>query len=166
MKEDMDVQAALTGQYRAGLGMLRQCIERCPDEVWASGEHPRQFWRIAYHALFYTHLYLMPRLEDFEPWEKHQGQARALWLDDEEPPVNETTYSREEVLEYLSSVEERVSDWVAALGLSSTESGFYWYKIPKLDHQVLNVRHLGVHVGQLQELLYARGVDLDWMGRR
>ncbi|MBN8691178.1 MAG: DinB family protein [Armatimonadetes bacterium] len=165
----MELQAALKGQYKAGLAMLRQCVEDCPDDLWAlapSG-HPRTFWRIAYHALFYTHLYLMPMKSDFVPWEKHQSQATCLWDDDEEGiPPEETTYSKSEVLSYLDWIVKQVDAWVDALDLASPKSGFSWYRIPKLDHQLVNLRHLGTHTGQLQELLFARGMDSNWIGRR
>lgn len=163
----MELSRALEGQYRAGLAMLRQCIERCPDAAWAAGDHPRSFWRIAYHAIYYTHLYLMPEEKDFEPWEKDQPHARILWDDDEAgvPPV-ETTYSQSEMLDYLTLVESNLKPWIEKIDFEAPTSGFSWYKIPKLDHQLVNLRHLGIHIGQLQELLFARGIDLDWVGRR
>jgi hypothetical protein len=163
----MELQAALKGQYKAGLAMLRECIERCPDAVWTAGQHPRTFWRIAYHALFYTHFYLMPTMEDLVPWEKHVPHARILWDDDEDGmPPTDVFYSREELLGYLDMAVTNVDGWVDALDLAAETSGFDWYQIPKLDHQLVNIRHLGVHVGQLQELLYAEGVELDWISRR
>ncbi len=164
----MDVKPALIGQYRAGLAMVRQCVEVCPDEVWsAATEHPRTFWRIAYHALFYTHFYCMPDHETFTPWAKHVPHGVILWDDDEDgvPPA-ETTYSQADLLEYVDFISANIGDWVAALDLESQQSGFPWYKIPKLDHQLVNLRHLGIHLGQLQERLFAVGIDTDWVGRR
>lgn len=161
------MKEALVGQYLAGLAMLRECIETCPDDLWASGQHPRTTWRIAYHALFYTHLYLMPRYEDFVPWDRHQDQATILWLDDDAGvPPEETTYSRAGLLTYLDFLVDRVPGWVEALVLASNESGFYWYSIPKLDHQLLNLRHLSVHVGQFQQILFPAGHDPSWVTRR
>lgn len=166
---EMDLNAALKGQYKAGLAMLRECVDLCPDDLWvaAPSGHPRTFWRIAYHALFYTHLYLMPTEHDFLPWEKNQPQARVLWADDEDGvPPEETTYSKAEVIGYLDWMVGQVDAWVDALDLGSQESGFSWYRLPKLDHQILNIRHLGTHVGQLQELLYARQLEPSWVSRR
>lgn len=164
----MEVKHALLGQLRAGLAMLRQCIEVCPEDVWAAAnEHPRTYWRIAYHALFYTHFYLMPDQDSFVPWAKHQNQAVILWNDDEDGvPPDETTYSQADLLDYMILVEAEVERWLDALDLESPESGFPWYEIPKLDHQLVNLRHLGIHVGQLQERLFAVGIDTDWVGRR
>lgn len=164
-KWGMEVQRALKGQYGAGLAMLRECIQLCPDDLWASGVHPRTFWRIAYHALFYTHLYLMPTEKAFVAWEKHHDQARILWDDDEEGvPPQETTYTQKDLLEYLDFIHTSMPNWVDALDLNAPTSGFSWYRIPKLDHQFVNLRHLGIHVGQLQELLYAHGIEPGWVG--
>jgi hypothetical protein len=55
----MDLRAALKEQYHAGLAMLAECVEKCPDDLWTSGTHPRTFWRIAFHAAFFTHNYLV-----------------------------------------------------------------------------------------------------------
>lgn len=163
----MELKLALEGQFRAGLEQVRQCIERCPDDLWSEGKHPRTFWRIAYHTLYFTHLYFMPLREDFIGFERHQDQAYCLWDDDSEglPPV-ETTYSREEMLGYLQHILDGMHGWLAAIDLESEDSGFYWYRIPKLDHILVNLRHLGIHTGQMQELLYSRGIDLDWIGRK
>ncbi len=52
------VKTGLLRQYKASFDMLRQAVERCPDDLWLEGTHPRNTWRIAYHAANYTHLYL------------------------------------------------------------------------------------------------------------
>jgi hypothetical protein len=55
------LRSALKSQYHATLAMLRAAIRRCPDDLWTgSGGHANPFWRIAYHTLFYAHLYLQP----------------------------------------------------------------------------------------------------------
>ncbi|HXH60838.1 MAG TPA: hypothetical protein VNI20_05715 [Fimbriimonadaceae bacterium] len=158
------IKDALAGQYRAGLAMLREEIEKCPEDVWVAGKHPRNFWRIAYHALFFTHFYLMQKEADFVPWEKHRDGATDLW-EDADPPVIDP-YTRQELLEYLETIFESVPQWVERLDLTTDDPGFHWYKIPKMDHQVLNVRHLGGHVGQLSELLMAHGIDVNWASKK
>lgn len=178
----MDVKAALKGQYKAGLAMLRDCILKCPDDVWAAGMPPltpdpggrvnkereaRTFWRIAYHTLFYAHLYAMPHLDDFVAWPRHVMQAKEIFLSPEEevPPI-ETTFTQADVLEYLDWCVSQVDDWVEAVDLDAETCGFYWYDpFPKLDHQMLNVRHIGVHVGQLAERLNLAGIDTEWVSK-
>ena len=144
--------------------MLRHCVELCPADLWSEGTHPRAFWRIAYHATFYAHYYMMPAHDQLQPWEKHDHQAVVLWLDDESGvPPEVTSYSQAEVVEYIDRLIANVPTWLAALDLDSEDSGFPWYPIPKLDHLLVNLRHVGVHTGQLQELLYARGIEPRWV---
>ena len=161
---DFELKRALKGQYHAGLAMLRETIEKCPEELWTAGTFPRNTWRIAFHAIFYTHLYLQTEEGAFKPWAKGRESIRLLWDDENgNPPPNEAPYSKEEILEYLDLVDSGVDGWVDALDLRSKDSGFWWYTIPKLDHRLLNVRHLQGHVGQLSELVMATGADLDWV---
>ena len=55
---------------------------------------------------------------------------------------------------------------VKNLNLASDETGFSWYKnMSKLSHQLMNLRHIQGHVGQLSELLMARGIDTDWIAK-
>lgn len=166
----MELKRALTGQFRAGLAMLRECVELCPDDLWSAtvDKPPRTFWRIAYHVAFYTHLYLSPRFEDFQAWEKHVRHAVMTFAEEgEELPPEGTVYSQADLLEYIDLLAERMETTIDALDLDSQESGFEWYSgFPKLDHVLLTLRHLGVHVGQLQELLFAHGADPDWISRR
>ena len=39
--------------------MLVECVEKCPEDLWLDGEHPRTFWRIAWHAAYFTHNYMV-----------------------------------------------------------------------------------------------------------
>lgn len=146
--------------------MLGECIRLCPPDLWRAGKQPRATWRIAYHALFYTHLYLMPTSNDFEPWERGCWHGPVLWEDEEEdtPPV-ETPYEPSDLMEYLQLIDQNLEGWIAALDLDASESGFDWYPIPKLDHVLVCLRHLGIHTGQMQELLYAQGVEPRWVGQ-
>lgn len=144
--------------------MLRQCVERCPQDVWVSGTHPRNFWRIAYHAVFFGHLYLMQGEAAFVPWEHHRASATDLW-DATNTPVIEP-YAREEVIEYIDWLDSQVEPVVDGLDLDSKDSGFSWYPdMAKLDHELMSIRHIQGHVGQLSELLMAHGVDTDWCRR-
>lgn len=163
----MDTRAALKSQYHGALAMLRQAIERCPDDLWAAGEHPRTFWRIAYHALFSTHFYLQPDMDAFRPWEGHREDANFLnnvpWPPHGLPKVV-PAYTREDLLAYWQLCDAMIDGDIDRLDLDAQECGFPWYRMPKLDHQMMNIRHIQQHVGQLAERLVAAGADPDWMG--
>ncbi len=163
----MDTRAALKSQYHAALAMLRQAIERCPDDLWIAGDHPRTFWRIAYHALFYTHLYLQPDQGTFRPWEGSRDDCHfleALPWPPHDPPKVAPAYTRQEVLAYWHLCDAMIDDGVDRLDLDAPHCGFPWYNMPKLDHQFMNVRHIQQHVGQLAERLCPVGADPDWVG--
>lgn len=142
--------------------MLRECVEVCPEDVWVAGEHPRNFWRIAYHAIFFAHLYAMQGEEDFVSWSKHREDADCLW---ENPPVVDP-YTQKEILQYIDEVDGQIEGWIDALDLISLDSGFSWYpNFAKLDHVMLSIRHLQGHIGQLSELLMAHGIDTKWVSK-
>ncbi|MGV3614097.1 MAG: hypothetical protein ACO1SV_02075 [Fimbriimonas sp.] len=166
----MELKAALREQYHAGLAMLSQCVERCPDDLWASGAHPRTYGRIAFHTVYFTHLYLGQTEDDFQPWPgRHEGFA-GMWqkpwdLEPYELPEDAEAYSRQEILVYIGYLDGLIDPTVDGLDLDSPSSGFSWYRTPaKLSHELMNLRHLQGHVGQLSELLMARNIDIDWIG--
>lgn len=159
----MDVKSALRAQYGAGLAMLRQCVKRCPEDLWLAGEHPRNTWRIAYHAAYYTHLYLHQHAELFTPWPKHVAKVSDLWGN----PKVVSPYSRRDVVAYVDGIVTSLPGLLDGLDLGAPDSGFSYYPgMPKLEHQLVNVRHLQGHVGQLSELLMQRGIYTDWVSAK
>jgi hypothetical protein len=147
---------------------LRCCANASKKPLTTCGlpaHTPATFWRIAYHAVYYTHLYLGQTVEDFSAWEKHREGVTDLWAD-ANPPVVEA-YSQTEVLSYIDSVNKMIDDTVDHLDLERDTTGIPWYKnMGKLEHEILNIRHLQTHVGQLSELLMANGIDSDyWISR-
>jgi hypothetical protein len=160
----MDIlKPALKGQYHAALDMLRGAIEACPDSIWLGGVPPRSFWRLAYHTLFFTHLYLQVQMDDFVAWELHRDEVES---DEERERLDATPYSRAEILAYWDLVDAMVDPQIDLVDLNSKESGFSWYSIPKLDHILLNMRHVQEHAGQLRDRLLEAGIDQRWRTNR
>ena len=167
------LRAALKSQYHAGLAMLRDAIERCPDEVWLSARHTNAFWQVAYHAMFFTHLYMMPDEASFRPWKGHQ---RRVQHPDGIPgaadpssslPLIPRPYSRAEALTYWEVCDGLVDATVDRLDLASPASGFSWYSMPKLEHQMMNIRHLQHHTAQLADRLRAEvHAGVAWVAGR
>ena len=153
----MELRQALKEQYHAGLAMLAECVEKCPEGMWLEGEQPRTFGSIAFHAAFYTHLYLGQNEAACQPW---PGQR------ENRLPEGDEFYQRTEILDYIRFVDALIDPTVDQLDLASDETGFSWYpNMSKLSHQLMNLRHLQGHVGQLSELLMARGIDTDWVAK-
>ena len=158
-----NLKLALKGQYHAAMDMLKEALEACPDEIWNGGTPPRQFWRLAYHALFYTHLYLEVKENDFTRWEHHRDEVVG---DQEHERMDATPYTRAELLTYWALVDARIDPQLDKIDLSAPECGIPWYTLPKLDHVILNLRHLSEHAGQLRDRVMEVGIDQRWFSRR
>ena len=158
------LRSALKSQYHAALAMLRAAIKRCPDDLWISSDrHANPIWRIAYHTLYYTHLYLQPNNRAFRPWEHHQRGIQRM----SKPLKTRRPYTKAEVMTYWSICESAVDDAVDALDLNDPQSGFSWYKVPKMEHQIINIRHIQYHQAQLADRLrVATGAGVGWADAR
>jgi len=152
------LKPALKGQYHAALDMLKGAIEACPDAIWTGGVPPRSFWRLSYHALFYAHLYLQVHCDDFVFWERHRDEVESA----DKERLDATPYSRAEILEYWHIVDAIVDRQLDRIDLSASDCGIPWYNIPKLDHILLNLRHIQEHAGQLRDRLMEAGIEQKW----
>ena len=165
------LRTALKSQFHASLAMLREPIERCPETLWDDPSPTNAFWQVAYHALFFTHLYLMPDEAAFRPWTQHRADVQHPDgipgpADPASPlPLIPEPYTREQVLAYWQVVDGMVDEAVDTLDLSLPTSGFPWYRMSKLEHQFVNLRHTQHHAAQLADRLRA-AADLGtrWVG--
>jgi len=171
------LRPVLKNQYHASLAMLLDVIDRCPDSLWSNDSYVNPFWRVAYHALYYTHFYLQPHAESFRPWEHHQTGIQYMnnWAPPPEfahigelphrPPRTGKPYTKDQLLAYWTVCDESIDGAVDALDLAAPECGFFWYKVSKIEHQMINLRHLQHHMAQLGDRLRSVvGVGVDWVG--
>ena len=152
----MDMLEILSNQYRASLKMLEKVILACPEPLWLDVGYKNRFWHVAYHALFYTHLYLQTDEASFRPWANHRQNFQNM------DKIGES-YTRKQILEYLQVCREEVSAKLPLLDLESA-SGFPWLKMSKCEVQIYNIRHLQQHTGELSDRLGNHGIDVDWVG--
>jgi hypothetical protein len=158
----MNLQAALKSQYHAALLTLRDVIKKCPKELWSQpsdGSAPA--WRVVYHTLYYTDLYLHQKAEDFTPWAKHQPKANNI-----SKPKIDKPYSKAELLAYWKQCNDVVDDRVDALDLAAAKCGFYWYRMSTLEHQLVNLRHIQHHAAILSyRLRQANRTAIQWVSK-
>lgn len=155
----MEFHTMIISQYHAALEMLKQSILACPPALWSSADARTPFWKVAYHALFFTHLYLQDTAGAFRPWARHREEYQ---LDSQlgavEPP------DKELVLEYLAFCQRQAAERLAAADLEAA-SGFEWLPISKFELQLYSIRHIQQHVGELMERLGAHAqIDVGWVG--
>jgi len=179
------IREALKENYHGAIAMLVDCIERCPEDLWSTPNPAhddtdrmifRAFWRIAFHGIYFTHLYMPQSVEQFQrPPTSLAVGARAdmqgIWgpeweLEPLELPEHTEPVSKVDMLAYYKFVNDLVDPTIDGLDLTAQESGVPWYKnFPKVSHEILTIRHLQGHVGQLSELLMARDLESRWISR-
>lgn len=156
----------VTRQYRAAMQMLEQTVAPCPESLWLDQKYPNRFWHIAYHALYYTHLYLQTNETEFQPWERHRQNYQYLgplpWPPHERPRID-APLNKEEMLEFLQFCREETELKVRSVDLEAA-SGFSWLPFNKLELQFYNIRHLQHHTGQLiDRLRTAENLGVTWV---
>jgi len=150
----------LKHQLHAVLEMLRGAIQKCPEELWTNTDYTNPYWRLAYHALFYTHQYMHATESDFAPWER--GRENVHHMD--APLETNESYTKKDLLEYCHLIDAMVDETVDGLDLLDPESGFSWKKISRADHQFASVRHSQHHAGQLLDRLRTHAGDsVEWL---
>ncbi len=155
----MNYTDAIISQYLASLEMLRHAITGCPEDLWDRAADRNRFWHVAYHALFYAHLYLQESPAAFTPWAKHRPHYERLEL----LPSDAEPYDKAAVLEYLALCQAQVADRVPQVQPDG-ESGFYWLPFTKFELQLYNIRHIQQHTGELMERLgTCAPVAVDWV---
>jgi hypothetical protein len=150
----MHTKQILQSQYFAALAMLKQAILKCPPAVWDAQQDKDRFWFKAYHTLFYAHKYLQINPGDFVHWKKHRH------------PDGEKPMAKEEILEYMAFVEGQVAEKIPITDLEAG-AGFLGNRLSKLELQIINIRHIQEHTGELYERLGSReNTVLDWAEQR
>ena len=158
----MDARAAIRSQYRAALDMLEKAVVACPEPLWSDAADRNRFWRVAYHAAFFTHLYLQDSASDFVPWNAELAKLRLQDLGRDDGGIGPC--DKEQVLAFVAFCRRVVDEKVPCLDLAA-ESGFHWLPFDKLELQLYNIRHIQQHTGELMERLGTRaGVEVDWVG--
>ena len=158
MSAEDSIRVAFDSQYQAGLDMLEAAVRACPDDTWDSSAHVNRFWHIAYHALFYVHLYLFQTLSERRPWSGHREGAQDLGQE-------VAPYSRDSILEYLAFCRDHARSRISALDLTA-ESGFLWLPFGPVERLAYNLRHLQHHAGQLSERIRQdTGDGVGWVSR-
>ena len=164
----------LKSQLHASLAMLKEAIEKCPDDLWLDERPGNRYWQIAYHVLFYAHLYLHADEKSVHRWPWHEarvqypsglGHPRAKV--DTSLPKFAAPYSKAQMLEAWATCDGMVDAAIDSFDLDASECGFPWYRMGKLEHQLVNIRHIQHHTAQLADRLrVAKDVGVPWVGMR
>ncbi|MEJ1240290.1 DinB family protein [Chryseolinea sp. T2] len=144
---------SLWQQFGAGINMLRNAITMWPDEKW---EHPRKFFDMAYHTLFFLDYYLTNPPEGFNPplpftLLSEMPQDR---IDDIMP---DRVYTKQEMLDYADACRKKC--YAVIDGLTEENIQARWIEpdgsrnLLMIEMVMLNMRHVQHHAAQMNMML-------------
>jgi hypothetical protein len=154
----------IISQYRAALEMLEDVIHKCPDDLWDKRNYESAYWRIVYHILFYTALYLDPK--NHVPYKDHKPNYNRLGTvnDKGQPVIIGKVYSKEEMLWYTDSIYHNCEDAIMQTEIEE-DSSIEWLSMSNGEMHLYNIRHIQHHIGQLTERLHQNGIrSIRWEG--
>jgi uncharacterized damage-inducible protein DinB len=152
----MSIISSIQSQYHAAFNMLENAIKDCPVSLWQDNSYQNKYWHIAFHTLFYSHLYLSESKEAFIFWKKYKENAHQL-------NVTVEPYSQQEILEYLELCRKQVDERIPLIDLDAP-AGFSWLPMNRLELLLYNLRHIQHHTGQLIDRLRGKAkVSSNWM---
>ena len=148
---------SISEQYGAGLKMLEDAIQQCPDDIWQDTTGEKIISHIAYHVLYWVDRYLCRNKDEggnFKPFLeiKHQKDEKFI-------------YSKQELLEYLHFDRKRANKWFNELTIDilTSDSVYDFHGTTILSSLIYDLRHIMLHVGALHVRINKfLKVPLDW----
>jgi hypothetical protein len=141
-------------QFGASLDMLQNAIYACPDEVWGEKAGFQEYWYMAFHALFWTDLYLHGPIEGFRPPEPYG-------LEELDPSgvFPERIYSKQELTTYVEHCRSKLRRILSGLtDEGAAEIITHGKRSMSFEELLLyNMRHVQHHAAQLNLLLRQSG---------
>ena len=164
------IKTALLGQFEAALFTLRDCVTKCPRDLWFAPVGHDPYWYVVYHTLSAADFYLEADEAAFRPQPFHREDEELLgprpWPS-ASPPGREVAYTPETMVGYVDHCRGKAA---AAIGSETAAtltgpSGFARRKFSRLELYVYNTRHLQHHAAHLSlRLLQTAGAGVDWRG--
>ena len=160
------VKTLLTRQFEAALSTLNACIVRCPDDTWDKPIASLAFCQAAFHALFYTDVYLCENTEAIKQQDFHRDHPDFFRdYEEMEDRAQVLMYDKASILTYVSFCREKAVDTVAAENAASLAApcGFPWLGISRAELYLYNIRHIQHHAAQLSLRLRLNGdAEVPW----
>jgi hypothetical protein len=141
------LKQSLWKQFGAAIDMLANAVNACPDALWDADS---KFWHNAYHCAFYLDYYLTLNPDNFHP-------PAPFGLSEFDPSgiMPERTYTKEELLNYISFCKNKCYQFIASLTdeLAKTRWVNPYRNYDLIEILLYNMRHVQHHAGQLNLLI-------------
>lgn len=163
----------LANQLLAALYMLRDCIDRCPDDEWDERHDDYPFSQVVFHVLFDCDYHLCDSLTELmdQPFHKRNSESFADYEELNEDRIPERLYERDFIRLYYDHCRKRAKSVIRAkstadLVIPNTDIERV---MTRLERYVNAIRHMQHHVAQLGlRLQFLTGNEMNWVssGRR
>ncbi|MGC3946453.1 MAG: DinB family protein [Chryseolinea sp.] len=146
---------SLWQQFDASIEMLKNAIVMWPDAKW---EHPRRFFDMAYHTLFFLDYYLTNPPEAFAPplsyiLLKEVPEDR---IDDIFP---ERLFTKPEMLDFLEACRRKCHDVISGITEDTIQTRWIEQDSSRnylmIELLMYNMRHVQHHAAQMNMMLRA-----------
>ena len=159
----------IASQWLAGLSMLKDVMDRCPEDEWNESRGDYPFSQVAFHALFDCDYHLCDREDELKAQAFHRENREVFAdypeLDDRMP---ERPFERDFLDRYHGHCVEKVASVILPRTrdeLSEPNSDVTG-TMTRLERYVNAVRHLQHHAAQLGlRLQLLTGAETEWIGR-
>jgi len=123
---------------------------------------------VAYHALYFTDLYLSSNEQGFRPPPFHREDSNWLGVNLSAPQksvVASPPYDKETLVAYLDACQSKARQAMESESDATLAgpSGFPWLGFSRLEAHLYNIRHVQHHTGQLSASLQRQiGKGVEW----
>lgn len=159
----------LASQLLAGLHMLKDCIDRCPEKDWNAHHNDHPFSQVVFHALFDCDYHLCDNDAEFKVQNFHR-ENRGSFGDYEELEDRIPKHLPER--DFINRYYEHCREKAASVTETKTNADLIVpdadvrRNMTKMERYVNVIRHLQHHAAQLGlRLQFATGQEMDWIAR-
>jgi|AGTN01.1.fsa_nt_gi hypothetical protein len=141
------------------LKMLKNILEKCPDDLWINIDENQSIWKRLLHVL--ESIDYWP--DDFDDY-KFTGFFASFSA--EMDGVNPHPLTKTEISNYFKTIDMKIDKYFRRLSsLTMTDKSAKHPKITHLDIILSQIRHIQVNIGYCNEKFSNRGIDnVEWIG--
>lgn len=167
MDNDIIVRG-VTSQLIAGLNMLKNCIDRCPSNLWNETHNDYPFSQVIYHTLFDCDYHFSNDINELKNQVFHKNN-KEIFADYEELDeiIAQRLFERNFIISYYNHCCNKVPAIIETNKNDLTIPGTDVRKtVTKLERYLNTLRHIQHHAAQLGlRLQFATGIEMKWIAR-
>ena len=163
------LKRGIASQMLAGLYMLKDCIDRCPEKEWDERHDDYHFSQVVFHILFDCDYILSDSEEEFGGQVFHKNNSD-VFADYEElmDLKRQHLFDRNFINSYYEYCTKKVENSMQERNDADlTIPNMDIYKnMTKLERYINAIRHIQHHTAQLGlRLQFITGIEMDWTSR-